>query len=141
MPTPISGYGAVPAAAPNANSMMSALSGMGGDDFLRLMVAQLQYQNPLEPQDPGQMMVQTAQLAQLESVQQLLTMQQLDLGLQQATAAAATLGGTVTAITSDGQTVTGTVEAVRYTERGPVLDVGGTEVLFGSVVEVRRPTD
>ena len=44
-------------------------SAMSKDDFLKLMVAQLQQQDPLNPSDPTQF---TAQLAQFSSLEQLI---------------------------------------------------------------------
>lgn len=38
------------------------------DDFLKLLVTQLQYQNPLDPMDPTQMMTQMTQLTQVEKL-------------------------------------------------------------------------
>jgi flagellar basal-body rod modification protein FlgD len=128
--------------APNAlhgsvDSAMSALGGMDSEGFLNLLVAQLKYQSPLEPKDPGDLMTQTAVLAQLDATQQLLAVQQRELGLSQAVAAAGMLGTEVTGTGQDGMSVTGVVEAVRYTEAGPVLDLGGREVLFAEVRSLR----
>jgi flagellar basal-body rod modification protein FlgD len=55
----------------NAGSL-SALGGstMGKEDFLTLLVAQLQNQDPLNPSDPTEF---TAQLAQFSSLEQLFT--------------------------------------------------------------------
>ena len=39
------------------------------DAFLKLMVAQLKYQNPMSPTDPSAMMAQTAQFTMVESLQ------------------------------------------------------------------------
>ncbi|BCR06631.1 basal-body rod modification protein FlgD [Desulfuromonas versatilis] len=46
---------------------------MGKEDFLQLLVAQLQNQDPLNPQDPTEF---TAQLAQYSSLEQLFTVNQ-----------------------------------------------------------------
>lgn len=143
MPDAIAGLAGPPPtmlqpASSGADSALSALSGMGTDGFLKLLVAQLRYQSPLEPSDPGDMMLQTAQLAQLDATQQLLNLQQRDLGLQQAVVAAGLVGQQVTATTAEGLPITGTVDAVRYTTAGPVLDVGGREVALGQVSEIRR---
>jgi len=52
----------------------SALTGAGGkmgkDEFLKLLVAQMRHQDPLDPMDGQQM---AAQLAQFSSVEQLVT--------------------------------------------------------------------
>jgi len=57
----------------NGASLAGALTGgtvMGKDDFLRLLVTQLQNQDPLNPQDPTEF---TAQLAQFSSLEQLFS--------------------------------------------------------------------
>jgi flagellar basal-body rod modification protein FlgD len=50
-----------------ANAAMKSSLGLSSDDFMKLFVAQLQNQDPLQPQDPGQML---DQLSQLTTVQQ-----------------------------------------------------------------------
>lgn len=46
---------------------------LGRDDFLRMLIAQLEHQDPLDPQQATEM---TAQLAQFSSLEQLLSMRQ-----------------------------------------------------------------
>ena len=121
----------------SVDNAMNALGGMDSEGFLKLLVAQLQYQSPLDPKDPGDLMTQTATLAQLDATQQLLAVQQRDLGLQQAVMAAGLIGREVDATNLDGQFVQGVVEGVRYTLEGPVLQIGTSEVLLQSVTEVR----
>jgi flagellar basal-body rod modification protein FlgD len=134
-------FGTAAAAGPMGNAT-SSLGGLDSEAFLKLMVAQLRYQNPMEPSDPGDMMLQTAQFTQLESMQELVALQRRDLGLQEAVMAAGLVGDQVTALGPDGTEVTGTVEGVRYTSAGPVLDLGSTEVALGQVTEIRRaPSD
>ena len=143
MTTPVGGITAAApmAATSQADSAMSALSGMGSDGFLKLLVAQLRYQSPLEPSDPGDMMVQTAQLAQLDASQQLASLQRRDLGLQHAVLATNLLGTDVTGAATDGSPVRGIVEGVRYTTAGPVLNVGGRELPLEHVTEVGHNPD
>lgn len=125
-------YGAAGAAA-------SPLGGLDSEAFLKLMVAQLRYQNPMEPSDPGQMMLQTAQFTQLETLQEMVKLQRRDLGLQEAVMAAGLIGDEVSAVQPDGSEISGTVHGVRYTTAGPVLDLGnGTEAALGEVTEIRR---
>lgn len=49
-----------------AAEQMKKKLGMDKDDFLKLFVTQLQYQDPLAPQDPTAMLGQLAQLTQVE---------------------------------------------------------------------------
>ncbi len=124
----------------SVDSAMSALGGMDSEGFLKLLVAQMRYQSPMEPQDPGDLMTQTASLAQLDATQQLLQVQQRNMGLQQAVAATNLLGNEVTGLGPDGAPVSGTVQSIRYTPAGPALTVAGVEVGLGSVTEVRDGT-
>jgi flagellar basal-body rod modification protein FlgD len=123
----------------SVDTAMSALGGMDSAGFLNLLVAQLRYQSPMDPKDPGDLMMQTAALAQLDATQQLLALQQRDLGMQQAVTAAGLVGTDITAALADGGQVSGVVDAVRYTAMGPVLRVGQHEVLLASITEIRRP--
>jgi len=82
-----------------ADAMKKEL-GMNKDDFLKLFVAQLQYQDPLAPQDPTEMLGQLAQLTQVEqsyntttALNNLLAAQNSSL----ASSAVSLIGGTITA--------------------------------------------
>lgn len=64
----ISGANATGAAS-NATSLGSSLAssqGMGREDFLKLLVAQLRHQDPLKPQDNTQFVAELAQFSSLE---------------------------------------------------------------------------
>lgn len=125
------------AAAANATPTASALGGLDSDAFLQLMIAQMRYQDPLAPSDPSAMMQQTSVLAQTEMIQQLAQAQQQLLGLQQAAIAQDLVGTEVTAQAADGSSISGTVEAVRFTASGPALVIDGAEVPFQATSELR----
>jgi flagellar basal-body rod modification protein FlgD len=57
----------------SATAVPSRPSGtiLGKDDFLRLLVAQLRHQNPMDPIKQDQFLLQTAQFAALEELQRL----------------------------------------------------------------------
>jgi len=136
--TTISAFDATPVTSTTGSSMQTALGGLDSDGFLKLLVAQLRFQNPMSPSDPTDMMLQTSQLAQLDTMQQVLALQRRDLGLQQAVAAAGLLGVEVQGHAPDGTAVSGTVETVRYTVSGPMLTVGDHELPLGNVAELHR---
>ena len=115
----------------------SALSSLGSDGFLQLLVAQLRYQNPMAPSDPNAILQQTSALSQVEMMQQLAASQQQLLALQQTSLAGDLLGEQVTATRPDGTELAGTVEAIRFADTGPVVVVGGEELALGQVRELR----
>jgi flagellar basal-body rod modification protein FlgD len=95
--------------------------------FLKLMMVQLQNQDPLNPSDPTQYLSELAQLTSVEQQTNIAqsTAQQVQEG--NTTAALALLGHTVTYTDSSGATQTGTVQKVQFTSSGPTLTVNGTD--------------
>lgn len=132
---------AINAASAAHTSSASALGGLDGEAFMQLLIAQLRYQSPLEPSDPTQLMMQTNQLAQLDTVQQLVALQRRDLGMHEAVAAANLLGVEVTGFTDDGEPIEGAVSAVRYTASGPVLVIDDRQLPLGAVEQLRHAED
>ena len=61
------------AAAAASTSLKKSDDAMGRDAFLKLLVTQLQHQDPTQPQADGEFL---AQLAQFSSLEQLTQMQQ-----------------------------------------------------------------
>lgn len=132
---PLDAIGAPATEAPAA----SLSDSLDGQAFLNLFVAQLQYQNPLEPSGGTEMMLQTAQFSQVEMLTQLLESQQQLMGMSQVTAAINMVGNEVSAALPEGP-VTGIVDGYRLGEDGPVLLVGDKEIPIELAAEVRRST-
>lgn len=114
------------------------LGDLGSDAFLKLLVAQLKYQDPMAPADGAAMLQQTAQFTQVETMQQLASLQQQLMGLQQTAMASDLIGREVSAVTEDGREVSGTVDGVRFTDVGPQLLIGDDAVPFDGAREIRR---
>lgn len=129
--------GTNPASAVQANA---GLSQLGSDAFLKLLVAQLRYQNPLQPTDPSSMLGQTAQFTTVETLQGISDMQRELMGLQQALGAMGMIEKHVKAIDSDGQLVEGNVEKVAFGEEGAILTIDGKQVPLDSVIEATSGT-
>lgn len=62
------------------------------DAFLKLLVAQLRYQDPSKPVDSSEFMAQTAQFTQVEKLEQLSSDSTATLSLQQGLAASSLVG-------------------------------------------------
>lgn len=92
------------------------------DEFLKLMITQLQYQDPLSPQDPSGFL---AQLAQFTSVEQEMKTAQNTATTPSANTIAL-LGHTVNYTNKDGTTGSGAVSQVNIDKTGAAtLTVGG----------------
>jgi len=110
----------------------SGTSGMAGgltqNDFLSLMVAQLQNQDPLNPVSSDQFLTEMAAFTEVVDLQSVVA-------ATEAAQSVALIGKTVTAQTSSGA-VTGTVSAVDLSSGQPVLTVGSAQVPLASVTSV-----
>lgn len=107
--------------------------------FLKLFMAQLQYQDPTAPQDTNQFM---AQLAQFSTLEQLTSMnseiEQLRQS-QQMSEAAALIGRQVTVLTSDYKFVDGEVEKASMINGAAYVTIDGGLYGLDDVTEVRPP--
>ena len=77
---------------PDANAPKAPDNQLGQDTFLKLLVAQLKYQDPLSPTDSSQFLTQTAQFTELETLQKI-SKQQDDIAKSSQMLAAATMVG------------------------------------------------
>ncbi|HEV7688126.1 MAG TPA: flagellar hook capping FlgD N-terminal domain-containing protein, partial [Acidimicrobiia bacterium] len=109
---------------------------MGKDTFLKLLVAQLKYQNPMEPVDSSQFMAQTAQFTMVEKLQAMAAQTDALVAGEASQRAAGLLGRQVSYLDHDGVAQTGVVTGTRFGTDGPVLVIGKTEIPLGDVREV-----
>ena len=107
------------------------------DTFLKLLVAQLKYQDPSNPADSTQFLAQTAQFTQVEKLTQLVDDQQSMMSTQRMLSAGTMVGRTVSFPGPDGTTSTGVVKSASFTGSDPTLRVGDKDVPLSSVTEVR----
>lgn len=107
------------------------------DTFLKLLVAQLKYQDPTNPTDSTQFLAQTAQFTQVEKLGQIAQM----LSAQQLIGASALVGRTVTYHDANGVSQTGVVTKTKLNgDSEPTLVVGNTDVQLSKVTEVQQST-
>ena len=94
--------------------------GLGIEDFLKILLTQLTYQDPLKPMDNKEFMAQIAQFTTLEQTQQLNEKLSQVLSTQALTQSIGLLGRTVDA-QGDSGIISGAVSAIAMTDSGPSL--------------------
>lgn len=115
---------------------------LGQEDFMRILLAQLQFQDPLKPVDNQEFVAQLAQFSALEinrqqgeKIDQLLAIQSVDQSV-------GIIGKNVELQTAQGSSVAGSVTAVSFRTGEPRLTVTAngtpiTDVRLSDVMLVR----
>ncbi|MPY94808.1 MAG: flagellar hook capping protein [Acidimicrobiia bacterium] len=137
MPTSVPGVpvtGATTSMAPPAKPTNQ----LDKDAFLKLMVAQLRYQNPMSPADPESMLAQTAQFSTVEKLEELTSLIAESGRAQRLQAGAALIGKEVVAAAgTENETVRGVVtSATRTVDDVVLLRVGELEIPLDDVQQV-----
>ncbi|MGO4258030.1 flagellar hook assembly protein FlgD [Marmoricola sp. RAF53] len=115
----------------------SKTSSTDKDMFLQLLVAQMKYQDPMNPTDSSQFLAQSAQFTALEKMQDVADKTAQLFSAQVSFGASGLIGRSVTWVDDKGATQSGTVHGVNFGADGPVLDVGnGTTLPIASVLTV-----
>src|SRR5215216_4991496 len=92
---------------------------LGKDQFLKLFVAQLQHQDPMNPMEDGEFMGQMASFSTLEQVSNLAAANDKIASNLTSTSAIGLIGRTVTYTDANKELHTGTVEKVTTTDGKP----------------------
>jgi flagellar basal-body rod modification protein FlgD len=99
---------------------------LGKDDFLKLMVAQMKNQDPMNPSDDKDNIAQMAQFSSLEQITNLATATQDLANRLSITQNVGLLGHTVTYMAADGTSVSGQVDGLDIAKDGTAsLTVAG----------------
>jgi flagellar basal-body rod modification protein FlgD len=129
---------AAPAAA--AAAPVAGTPALGQGDFLKLLMAQMQNQDPLKPMDDTAMIAQMAQFSALQATQQLNATIQQTSNVQTVASASALIGKYIQANNADGTTSTGAVTGVDFTTTSgvvaPNVVVNGKDVDYTTIVKV-----
>jgi flagellar basal-body rod modification protein FlgD len=126
--------------AATASASVTGSSQLDSDTFLKLLVAQLKYQDPTSPTDATQFLSQTAQFSVVEKLDALSALDQQVLDASKAQTAAALIGQKVTYTDVAGASHTGTVTGTTLGQQVPNLTVDGQVVSLDDVTAVGTVT-
>jgi flagellar basal-body rod modification protein FlgD len=125
-----------------ATAPTSATNPIGIQDFLQILVAQLNYQDPLKPLDPQQFVSQLAQFTSLQQTQEINDKVSSLLSGQGALQSVGLLGKSVEVASSSGNQ-SGQISAISFSGGEPRLTVtlgtGATltDISLSSLVTIR----
>ena len=136
MTTPIGSTTSTSSTAPAGKSSLDKAM-LGKDDFLKLLVTQLQHQDPMNPVEDKEFIGQMAQFSSLEQITNLSkSMEGLSLASQMSQGVGL-IGRDVTWADADGVTGSGTASAVTIEDGIVTVTVGEDQVALSQVLEVR----
>jgi flagellar basal-body rod modification protein FlgD len=121
----------VAAAANQSTPAVSNPNGaLGQNDFLKLMIAQLQAQDPLNPGNTNEFVSELAQMTQVEQTTNLANASELSGAVQ-------LIGRTVNYNSQSGQGGTGKVTSVQSSSEGTTVTVEGVSgISLAAITEV-----
>jgi flagellar basal-body rod modification protein FlgD len=135
--TEVSGSGTVKTPVKVVDKNKVGFAGLTNETFLKLLIAQLQNQDPTDPTSNEQIVTQLSQMQSLQSNLDLSgTLKNLS-NSQQLSNSASFLGRTIDGTTTDGKAVTGKVDRVLIREGQGILKVGTQEVPLNNVLELK----
>lgn len=126
------------------NPVLTRQKSIDQEDFIKLFLAQLQFQDPLEPVDNREFLAQLAQFTSLEQSRQT-SENTNELLAMNATSQALGLIGRSVDVQGQAIPLTGTVTAVEFTANGPTLSVTDankqvtTGIRLSQVTLVKQP--
>ena len=130
---PTTGTTATSTTAPAATT---SRSDMDKDTFMKLLIAQMRYQDPTKPLDGAQFVAESAQFTTLEVLQKLQASQAEMATFQSTLLSSGLIGKTVTATGTDGKDVTGLVSSARVVAGQAYIVVNDTTLPVSSVSKI-----
>ena len=119
----------------NTSTKQVGPTSLDKDTFLKLLVAQLRFQNPLNPSDPTEFMSQTAQFTLVEQMENMAKAQASVTLSTQLSTASNMVGKQITWL-EKGKPATGIVDSAKIVDGVPVLMVGKTQVPLTTIQTV-----
>ncbi|SHH99864.1 flagellar hook capping FlgD N-terminal domain-containing protein [Clostridium grantii] len=118
-----------------SQSQQNATNNLGKDAFLKILSAQLQYQDPMESVDDSAYIAQLAQFSTLEQMDNLNTNMLTLINLQNVQLGTSLIGKEVK-VTYEGQSQTGIIEKVKNLNGELTFTCNGQEYSIDNINEI-----
>jgi flagellar basal-body rod modification protein FlgD len=102
---------------------------MTPEDFINIMVTELQNQDPLDPTSPSDLLQETSEIGQLSSSDQLQTTMQSMTLQSQIGSASSLIGQNISGIDGSGNATTGVVNSVQVQSGSAYLQLDSGDTL------------
>ena len=125
----------------NTQTSNKAYADFGSVEFMQLLMAQLQNQNPLEPMSDSEMMNQISSLNSLDELRAIKTMMSESAVANQASYGASLIGKQVTVALDDGESLSGVVTGTTVESGRIYLMIGEQMAPLGNVISIQQEQD
>ncbi|MFO7937369.1 MAG: flagellar hook capping FlgD N-terminal domain-containing protein [Kiritimatiellia bacterium] len=116
---------------------VSANASLDQDAYLKLMITQLQHQDPMDPLKNKEFITQMAQMSQVESVNKMANLMEGITTYNQLSSAVSMIGRTVDyGVETDEQLHTGVVDLVSRKDGKTLLDINGEQIPADRIITV-----
>ena len=113
-----------------------SINDLNADDFLTLMIKELKNQDPSKPTSTSEMLSQMTQMSTITTFEKLNTSFTSLLNLDFIGLSTSMLGKQVSYLNSDGETITGIVDSVKYEDSNVYLVVGEDTISMTDITAV-----
>lgn len=126
---------------PSTSDSNEALRGLNMDQFLKLMITELQNQDPLNPMENADILQQLNQIRSIGATDKLTsTLDSVLLG-QTLANASGLVGKEILALGKDGKDVRGMVEGVSIVDNQPMMRIKGQLIGLANIREIVPPAE
>jgi flagellar basal-body rod modification protein FlgD len=124
----------------NSTGTQSAMQKITPDDFMKMLITQLQNQDPMNPTSSDQILQQISEIDNIQATTTLTTSLNAVAADQGFQTASALIGKAVQGIDDSGNPVSGTVDSASFSNGDATLHVGNQTMPLSGISSVSDPS-
>jgi flagellar basal-body rod modification protein FlgD len=123
-----------------SSSSASALTQISPNDFLKMLITQLQNQDPVNPTSSDQILQQISQIDNIEATTSLTSSLNSVATDQSFQTASGLIGKQVQGVDSSGNPVAGAVDSVSFANGAAILNIGSQTMQLSGISSISDPS-